>query len=127
MSNPPKVLVVDDEESLLSVLEEKFKQAGIDVIVAQNGRIALEKAFAEKPDLILLDIWMPEMDGFDVLKHLQDDEWGKEVPVILLTNSSSFETISKAVSAGTSEFMIKTELKLDEVVDRVKSRLPETK
>jgi CheY-like chemotaxis protein len=118
-----KVLIVDDEESLLTVLSTKFTEEGITVLTAENGKKALEVAFAEHPDVIVLDIMMPEMDGFDVMKHLQEDEWGKTVPIILLTNSSSFDTISKAVSSGMSEFIVKTELKLDEVVNRVKQRL----
>lgn len=123
MEQKPKLLIVDDEESLLSILETKFKEIGMEVLTAQNGKGALDVAFKEHPDLILLDILMPEMDGFDVLKHLQEDAWGKTVPVIFLTNSSSFDTIAKAVVAGSSEFIIKTELKLDEVVNRVQSRL----
>jgi CheY-like chemotaxis protein len=119
----PKVLIVDDEESLLTVLSTKFSEEGVNVLTAENGKKALEVAFAEHPDIIILDIMMPEMDGFDVMKHLQEDEWGKTVPIILLTNSSSFDTISKAVTSGMSEFIVKTELKLDEVVSRVKSRL----
>lgn len=118
-----KVLIVDDEEALLSVLSTKFKEEGVQVFTAENGKKGLEVAFAERPDIIVLDIMMPEMDGFDVMKHLQEDDWGKTVPVILLTNSSSFETISKAVSSGMSEFIVKTELKLDDVVARVKARL----
>ncbi len=117
------VLIVDDEEALRSVLATKFKEEGITVLTAENGVKGLETALAEHPDLIVLDIMMPEMDGFDVMKHLQEDAWGKTVPVILLTNSSSFETISKAVTSGMSEFIVKTELKLDEVVNRVKDRL----
>lgn len=123
MNDTPTVLIVDDEEALRTVLATKFTEEGINVLTAENGKKALEVAFAEHPNIIVLDIMMPEMDGFDVMKHLQEDEWGKTVPVILLTNSSSFETISKAVSSGMSEFIVKTELKLDEVIARVKDRL----
>ena len=122
--NPSKtILIVDDEESLVNVLARKFEEEGVNVITAQNGKVGLEKALAEHPDIILLDIMMPEMDGFDVMRHLQEDEWGKTVPIILLTNSSSIETVAKAVSTGMSEFLVKTDMRLDDVVDRVRHHL----
>lgn len=119
------VLVIDDEESLVNVLSQKFKDEGITAYVAYNGREGLQVALEKHPDLILLDIMMPEMDGFDVMKHLQEDEWGKTVPIILLTNSSSIDTVAKAVSTGMSEFLVKTDLRLDEVVNKVKTRFGE--
>ena len=117
------VLIVDDEEALVNVLARKFTDEGITAYTAFNGRQGLEVALEKHPDVILLDIMMPEMDGFDVMRALQEDEWGKDVPVILLTNSSSIETVSKAVSAGMSEFLLKTEMRLDQIVDRVRERL----
>ncbi len=117
------ILIVDDEESLVNVLARKFEEEGVKVLTAPNGKIGLETALAEHPDIILLDIMMPEMDGFDVMRHLQQDEWGKTVPIILLTNSSSIETVAKAVSTGMSEFLVKTDMRLDDVVDRVKGHL----
>jgi DNA-binding response OmpR family regulator len=123
MNQGHSILIVDDEESLVNVLARKFTDEGVTAYTAHNGRQALDLAFEKHPDIILLDIMMPEMDGFDVMKALQEDEWGKTVPVILLTNSSSMETVSRAVSAGTSEFLIKTDVHLDEVVKHVKDRL----
>jgi len=123
MSDTPSVLIVDDEESLVNVLARKFKDEGITAYTAFNGREGLAVALEKHPDIILLDIMMPEMDGFDTMKKLQEDEWGKTVPVILLTNSSSIETVAKAVTTGMSEFLVKTDVRLDQVVGRVKERL----
>lgn len=117
------VLIIDDEESLVNVLSQKFTDEGITSYVAYNGREGLQVALEKHPDIILLDIMMPEMDGFDVMRHLQEDEWGKDVPIILLTNSSSIDTVAKAVSSGMSEFLVKTDLRLDDVVNKVKGRL----
>lgn len=117
------VLIVDDEESLVSVLSQKFTDEGITAYVAYNGKEGLQIALEKRPSIILLDIMMPEMDGFDVMRHLHEDEWGKTVPIILLTNSSSIDTVARAVSSGMSEFLVKTDLRLDEVVEKVKSRL----
>ncbi len=119
----PTVLIVDDEESLVHVLARKFTDEGVTVYTAMNGREALAVAFEKHPDIILLDIMMPEMDGFDVMHALQADEWGKTVPVIFLTNSSSIETVAKAVTTGMSEFLIKTDMRLDQVVSHVRDRL----
>ncbi len=116
------VLIVDDEESLTNVLARKFTDEGIIAYTAYDGKQGLELALEKHPDVILLDIMMPEMDGFDVMKALQQDPWGKDVPVILLTNSSSLDTVAKAVTSGMSEFLVKTEMKLDQVVDHVKRR-----
>lgn len=123
MSSQHSVLIIDDEESLVNVLARKFEEEEITAHTAPNGKIGLEVAFDKHPDVILLDIMMPEMDGFDVLKHLQEDEWGKTVSVILLTNSSSIETVARAVSSGMSEFMVKTDMRLEDVIGRVKERL----
>lgn len=120
---PQSVLIVDDEESLVTVLAKKFEEEGIKTHVAHNGKEGLEIALREHPSVILLDIMMPEMDGFDVMRHLQEDAWGRTVPVILLTNSSSIETVAKAVTTGMSEFLVKTDMRLEDVVTRVKSRL----
>ncbi len=122
MSMSRSVLIVDDEESLVNVLSRKFQDEGITTYTAFNGKQALEVALEKHPDVILLDIMMPEMDGFDVMRHLQEDEWGKIVPIILLTNSSSIDTVAKAVSSGMSEFLVKTDMRLDDVVSKVKER-----
>lgn len=122
MSSSKSVLIVDDEESLVTVLARKFTDEGITAYVAHNGKEGLDMALEKHPDLILLDIMMPEMDGFDVMRHLQEDEWGKTVPIILLTNSSSIDTVAKAVSSGMSEFLVKTDMRLDDVVNKVKDR-----
>jgi CheY-like chemotaxis protein len=117
------VLIIDDEESLVGVLAQKFSDEGVTAYTAYNGREGLAVALDKHPDIILLDIMMPEMDGFDVMRQLQEDEWGKNVPIILLTNSSSIDTVAKAVSSGMSEFLVKTDIKLDDVVEKVKTRL----
>jgi CheY-like chemotaxis protein len=116
------VLIVDDEESLNNVLARKFEDEGITAFSAYDGKQGLEMALEKHPEVILLDVMMPEMDGFEVLTALKKDDWGKDVPVILLTNSSSIDTVARAVSTGMSEFLVKTEMKLDDVVTHVKDR-----
>ena len=117
------VLIIDDEVSLVQVLAQKFTDEGVTAYTATNGHDGLALALDKHPDIILLDIMMPEMDGFDVMKRLQEDVWGKDATVILLTNSSSIETVAKAVATGMSEFLVKTDIHLDDLVRHVKERM----
>lgn len=118
-----KILVVEDEPSLLGALQNKLTQEGFEFIEAQNGQIGLEKALAEKPDMILLDIIMPVMDGLTMLNKLREDEWGKKVPVIILTNLSDDEKVMEAVKQGSYDYLIKSNWSIDEVIRKVKERL----
>ena len=122
-----KCLVVDDDE-LGRELIATYLDGLAYCEMAENGAQAVEmfrNAFegGTPYDLIILDIVMPEMDGFDVMHALHEDGWGKTVPVIFLTNSSSIETVAEAVSTGMSEFLVKTEMSLDQVVEHVRRRL----
>jgi CheY-like chemotaxis protein len=81
-----KILIVEDDQSLRLALYEKLTRAKFEVLTATNGKVGLKQAFAKKPDLILLDILMPVMDGMTMLKSLRKDKWGKNVYVIMLTN-----------------------------------------
>ena len=80
-----KVLVVDDEDDAVSFLEAILKEQGLGVISANDGEAGLSKARSESPDLILLDVQMPKINGFDLFKMLRDDEKTKEIPIIMLT------------------------------------------
>lgn len=117
------VLIVDDEENLVHILARKFEDEGITAYTAFNGREGLALAREKRPDIMLLDVVMPEMDGFEVLRALKEDKELGDMPVILLTNSSSIETVAQAVTSGMNEFLVKTDIGLDEVVRHVKQRL----
>jgi len=117
------VLIVDDEENLVHILARKFEDEGITAYTAFNGREGLTLAREKRPEIMLLDVVMPEMDGFEVLRALKEDKELSDMPVILLTNSSSIETVAQAVTSGMNEFLVKTEIGLDEVVRHVKQRL----
>ncbi len=133
MPNPDlkKILIVEiveDDRPLLSVLSERFTNEGYNVIRAMTGDEGLDLALKNKPDLILLDIVMPKMDGITMLRNLRKDPWGKKANVILLTNLSADEKITKAVTElEPSYYLIKTDWKMDDIVERVKSSLEEEK
>lgn len=123
-----KILIVEDEEIMLKALVEKFSSEGFEVVQAIDGEEGLKKALHEKPDIILLDILLPKMDGMAVLKKLREDAWGKYAKVILLTNVSDAETVALGAEFGAGEgevyeYLVKTDWTLDEVVQKVKNRL----
>ncbi|NQU83611.1 MAG: response regulator [Parcubacteria group bacterium] len=117
-----KILIVEDEISLIRILSARLKEEGFDVLEANNGKKGLEIALKEHPDLILLDIIMPLMDGMKMLEKLRKDSWGKEAKIIVLTNLSN-GTVGEAVEKGVKDYLIKADWKLGEVIEKVKNRL----
>jgi len=118
-----KILIIEDEETVLRVLVTKFTHEGFKVFEAKDGEEGLAKALEEKPALILLDIIMPKMDGMTFLKRLRKDNWGKNVPVIILTNLSDDRNIAEAMEGGVYDFLVKSSWEAEDVVRRVKERL----
>lgn len=121
--NKKKILVVEDEEPLQLVLRDILNVGGYDVLEAKNGLEGLETALREHPDLILLDILMPKMDGLEMLKKLRQDEWGKKAAVIVLTNLSDNEDVAKAVEEDVFEYFVKSDIKIEEVLTRIRERI----
>ena len=122
MHDKAKILVVDDEEMNVAILEELLLPHGYRVIKAFSGAEALRKAVEELPDLILLDIMMPEMDGYEVIRRLKQNEDTRPIPVIIVTALKGREFRIKALEAGTDEFLSKPVDELELSV-RVKSLL----
>jgi DNA-binding response OmpR family regulator len=118
-----KILIVEDEVSLLMALGEKFSQEGFDIIEAKDGEEGLKMAIKKKPDLILLDIIMPVMDGITMLKKLREAENGKNTPVIVLTNLSDEQAVVESIQNGVNDYLVKTNWSLDDVVKQVKKKL----
>ncbi len=126
MQNTKTILVVEvieDEQSLLTALREKLAHEGFSFLGAKDGEEGLDLALQNHPDLILLDILMPKMDGLTMLKKLRENEWGKKVPVIILTNFSGDEKIAAAMENEALDYFIKSDVKLEEVVSRIKEKL----
>lgn len=117
------ILIVEDNEALLGALVDKFVAEKFVILEARNGEEGLEVAIKKHPDLILSDIIMPRMDGMTMLKRLREDKWGKDVPVIILTNLSEPDKVAEAYDRGAYEFLVKSEWTLEDLVRRVKARL----
>lgn len=112
------VLVVEDKASLTQMLQFLFLSKGLSVQIAYNGKEALEKANSILPSLILLDIMMPQMDGFEVLEKLKEESATANIPVIMLTARKSREDMQRARDLGAVEYITKP-FKAVEVVDKV--------
>lgn len=118
-----KILIVDDERDLRDALRTALMYEGMEVAVAENGEEGLAFARTAHPDLILLDIMMPVKDGIEMLRALREDEWGKQVPVIMLTASDDMEKLAAVTELGGSDYILKTSVSLSDVVKKVRARL----
>lgn len=119
------VLIVEDEQQLRRALGHAFTNADFRVLEASNGKVGLGIALAQHPDAILLDIQMPVMDGLTVMEKVRQDAWGRQVPLILLTNVSiDSDKIMAAVSKDEpAYFLIKSDWSLDGIVGKVKEAI----
>ena len=122
MENKKKILIVEDEESLAGALTLKLDD-NFEVLAAKNGEDGLAVALKAHPDLILLDIVMPKMDGIEMLKKLRADEWGKKVEVIVLTILRDNEKVAEVLDNEAFEYLVKTDTKLEDVVTKIKTKL----
>lgn len=117
------ILIVEDEAPMMTALADNLEAEGFSVLRATNGLDGLLIAVEKRPDLILLDIVMPQMDGLKMLEKLRVDEWGKKVPVIILSNYGDNEKVAEALGGDVSEYFIKSDIKIEEVVASVKEKL----
>ena len=121
MATKKTILIAEDEPSLLMVLGDKLSKEGFDILKAINGQEGLKMALERHPDLILLDLIMPVMDGVTMLTHLRKDTWGKQAKVIILSNLNDKEKITEAVKEQVSIYMIKADLKLADLVKTIQN------
>ena len=124
MDDKKLILVIDEEPDVTDALSRKLEQEGFDTVSAYNGEQGLMIIRGDpKPDLILLDLVMPTMDGFEMLDKLREEEWGRNIPVIFLTNLDDEETVSKVMKDKGYEYLIKTEWKIEDIVSKIKKKL----
>ena len=117
------VLLVEDEEAMALPLSETLKRAGYEVYMAGDGQAGLKLALEKHPDIILTDLRMPRMDGMEMIREIRKDAWGKNAEVIILTNVSDVTTLGEAMSEGTYFYMIKSDSSMQDILEKVKSRL----
>lgn len=118
-----KVLIVDDEIDIVEILKSKLQEQGYDVICAFDGEEALEKVRQEKPDLVILDVMLPKMDGYQVCSIMQSEAGMKDIPVVMLTACSRMENIKMGMELGAVSYVAKP-MKLDVLLGIIKAILP---
>lgn len=114
-----RILLAEDNRFQSRACEVGLRQRGFRVITAVDGEEALRLARAEAPDLILLDLWMPKLSGFEVLRALKAEEPTRHIPVLVLSNSSGEQNVEEATRLGAAGYMVKINLSLQELGDRV--------
>lgn len=120
-----KILVIEDEATLQKALMEMLEQSGYEAVSALDGESGWKLIQEEKPDLVLLDIILPKMDGFDVLQNIKSVEETSRIPVIILTNLGDINNIQKALELGANTYLVKADFHLDDVLKKIEQTLAE--
>lgn len=118
-----KVLIIEDDKFLSKIYATKLKKEGIEAEFALNGEEGMKMMKENKPELILLDLIMPKMDGFAVLEEVKKDAKLKKIPILVLSNLGQEEDIQKAKKLGVKDFIVKSDASIQEVVAKIKSHL----
>ena len=123
METVKKILIVDDEKDLRDALRIKLESEGYQVIEAIDGEDGYAKAELHKPDLILLDITMPKMNGHQVLNSLRQTPWGLHIHVLILTNAEDPHNIAQGAILHSDDYIIKSQSSLEDILEKVKQHL----
>lgn len=123
MADKIKILIVDDDVFLLDMYSLKFKEAGFQIEVAENGEDAIKKTKEVNPSAILLDIVMPKLDGLETLRQIKKDKIAEGAKIVLLTNLGQKEDIEKGLKLGADDYIVKAHFTPTEVLNKVKALL----
>lgn len=115
-----KILVVEDDKFLRELIARKLEKEGYQIVEAVDGEDALKKVKNEKPDLVLLDLILPSIDGFEVLSKIKEDISVAQIPVIVLSNLGQKEDVDKGLKLGAVDYLIKAHFTPGEIVEKVK-------
>lgn len=118
-----KILIVEDDKNLAKAVSVSLEEEGFEVSNAHDGIEGLKSAESIKPDLMLLDINMPKMDGLTMLLEMRQKDWGKDIPVIMLTNYSDQHNVSEALKHSVFTYLVKSDWDLGQIVEAVKKKL----
>ncbi|MAG28738.1 response regulator [bacterium] len=117
----PSILLIEDEEMLGSMYKTKFEKEGFAIETAIDGEAGLEKVKTGKFDVVLIDIIMPKLDGFAVLKQLRAMDQYKDIPILILTNLSQEEDMSKGKTLGATDYLVKANFTPTQVLEKIQS------
>jgi len=118
-----KILIVEDDQFLVKIYQTKLESEGFDIELALDGEEGIEKAKEFMPELILLDLILPKMNGFEVLKKLKTDEKTKNIPVIVLSNLGQESDVKQGMELGAVNYLIKSDHSINEIIDKIKKEL----
>ncbi len=118
-----KIAIIEDDIAIAQMYRMKFEAEGYDVQIAENGKLGLQLTEEMKPDIILLDLMMPVMNGDEMLQKLRDTSWGKDIRVIILTNMGEQEAPEILKELGVTRFIVKAEMTPRQVADLVRQEL----
>lgn len=116
-----KILVIEDDRFLRELIKKKLLLEGFDVADAVDGEEGVKKTKEEKPDLILLDLILPSIDGFEVLSKIKEDSTTASIPVIILSNLGQREEIEKGLKLGAVDYLVKAHFTPGEIIEKVKN------
>ena len=118
-----KILIVEDDKFLRELIGQKLLKEGYDIVEAVDGEKGIKSVKDEKPDLILLDLILPGMDGFEVLTKIKEDSKIAQIPVIILSNLGQKDDIEKGLKIGAADYLIKAHFSPGEIIDKIKAIL----
>ena len=125
MADKKKILLVEDDSFMMKILAEKLSRGGFEIQTADDGEECLKKLETYKPDIILLDIIMPRIDGYEVLHRLKESSVWRDIPVIALSNLGQKEEIDHALELGAKAFMVKANFTTGEIIENINKFLQE--
>lgn len=123
MAKTKKILIIEDDQTILSMYDSKFQGEGFEVFKAEDGNEGFKIAQKEQPDIIMLDIILPQIDGFTVLSELKKDKKTKDIPVVMLTNLGTIEDQKKGKTMGAEDYLVKASLTPAEISEKIKKIL----
>lgn len=122
-SSEKKILIVEDDRFLRELIARKLSDEGFVIIQAMDGKEGIKKIKEKKPDLILLDLILPSIDGFEVLSQIKKEESLKSIPVIILSNLGQKEEVEKGLKLGAVDYLIKAHFTPGEIIEKIKNNL----
>jgi len=122
-----KILIAEPDQYIGRAVREALLEDRFDVVMARDGDEAVKMIYSEKPDLVLLDLMLPGKNGFEVLEEIQMDEAISQMPVLIYSNLSQESDIEKARSLGASDYLVKTDISMKEVVEKVRENIIKAK
>lgn len=124
MSDKKKVLLVEDDPMVVRMYQRKLLMDGFDLTLAYNGEEGLEALSKDRPDIILADVMMPKMDGFEMLRRIRANESTKDIPVVILTNlGDRIDDVERSKGMGANDYWVKANMSLRELGEKIKMML----